>query len=43
LGITRAQIGDAGGIGNIGATTLGTPFASISAPRFWGVEVAAHF
>jgi iron complex outermembrane receptor protein len=31
------------GISNISATTLGTPFASISAPRFWGVEVAAHF
>jgi hypothetical protein len=30
-------------IGNISATTLGTPFASISTPRFWGVEVAAHF
>jgi len=31
------------GISNISATTLGTPFASISAPRFWGAEVAAHF
>jgi iron complex outermembrane recepter protein len=31
------------GISNISATTLGAPFASISAPRFWGVEVAAHF
>ncbi|HLZ98450.1 MAG TPA: TonB-dependent receptor, partial [Steroidobacteraceae bacterium] len=31
------------GISNISATTLGTPFASINAPRFWGVEVAAHF
>jgi iron complex outermembrane receptor protein len=31
------------GLSNISATTLGTPFASISAPRFWGIEVAAHF
>jgi iron complex outermembrane receptor protein len=31
------------GISNISATTLGTPFASISAPRLWGVEVSAHF
>jgi iron complex outermembrane receptor protein len=31
------------GVSNISATTLGTPFASISAPRFWGVEVSAHF
>jgi len=31
------------GISNISATTLGTPFASISAPRLWGVAVAAHF
>jgi iron complex outermembrane receptor protein len=28
---------------NISATTLGTPFASISAPRFWGVELGARF
>jgi iron complex outermembrane recepter protein len=31
------------GIGNISATTLGTPFAGISPPRLWGVEAAAHF
>jgi iron complex outermembrane receptor protein len=30
-------------ISNISSTTLGTPFASISAPRLWGVEVAMLF
>lgn len=31
------------GISNISTSTLGTPFASINAPRFWGVELGAHF
>ncbi len=39
----RAVLRYVTGISNISATTLGTPFTSISAPRFWGVEVAAHF
>lgn len=31
------------GINNITATTFGTPFASISEPRQWGVEVSLGF
>ena len=31
------------GINNISATVLGTPFAYISPPRFWGVEAGVHF
>ena len=31
------------GINNITATTLGTPFVNITAPRLWGVEAAVHF
>ena len=31
------------GINNISTSTLGTPNASINAPRFWGVELGAHF
>jgi iron complex outermembrane receptor protein len=31
------------GVQTISATTLGTPFSNITAPRFWGVEVGAHF
>ncbi|MBS0580901.1 MAG: TonB-dependent receptor [Proteobacteria bacterium] len=31
------------GVQNISVQTLGTPFASVSAPRFWGVELGAHF
>jgi iron complex outermembrane recepter protein len=31
------------GVQTISATTLGTPFANITAPRFYGVEVGAHF
>jgi iron complex outermembrane receptor protein len=31
------------GVQTISATTLGTPFTNITAPRFWGVEVGAHF
>jgi len=31
------------GINNITATVLGTPFAYISPPRFWGVEAGVHF
>ena len=31
------------GINNISATVLGTPFAYISPPRFWGLEVGVHF
>ena len=27
----------------ISATTLGTPFTNITAPRFWGVELGVHF
>jgi iron complex outermembrane receptor protein len=30
-------------LNNISTTTLGTPNASINAPRFWGVELGAHF
>jgi len=31
------------GIQTISATTLGTPFTNITAPRFWGAEVGVHF
>ncbi len=31
------------GVQTISATTLGTPFTNITAPRFWGVEIGAHF
>jgi hypothetical protein len=31
------------GVQTISATTLGTPFSNITAPRFYGVEVGAHF
>jgi iron complex outermembrane receptor protein len=31
------------GVQTISATTLGTPFSNITAPRFYGVEVSAHF
>ncbi len=31
------------GVGTISLQTLGTPFTNITAPRFWGVEVGAHF
>jgi iron complex outermembrane recepter protein len=31
------------GVQTISATTLGTPFTNITAPRFWGVEVGASF
>ncbi|HEX6832220.1 MAG TPA: TonB-dependent receptor [Rudaea sp.] len=31
------------GVNNITATTLGTPFASISQPRMWGVEFGVRF
>ena len=31
------------GVNNITATTLGTPFVNITAPRLWGVEAAVHF
>jgi iron complex outermembrane receptor protein len=31
------------GVNNISTTVLGTPSASITAPRFWGVEAALHF
>ena len=31
------------GIQLISATTLGTPFTNITAPRFWGAEVGVHF
>jgi iron complex outermembrane recepter protein len=31
------------GIGTISVPTLGTPFANITSPRFWGVELGAHF
>lgn len=31
------------GVQTISATTLGTPFTNITAPRFWGVELGAHF
>lgn len=27
----------------ISATTLGTPFSNITAPRFWGMELGIHF
>jgi iron complex outermembrane receptor protein len=31
------------GVNNITATTLGTPFVNITAPRMWGAEAAIHF
>ena len=31
------------GVQTISANTLGTPFTNITAPRFWGVELGAHF
>ncbi len=31
------------GINLITATTLGTPFTNITAPRFYGVEIGVHF
>ncbi len=31
------------GVNNITATTLGTPFTGITAPRLWGVEAAVRF
>jgi iron complex outermembrane receptor protein len=31
------------GVNNISTTVLGTPNASITAPRLWGVEAAVHF
>jgi len=31
------------GVQTISATTLGTPFTNITAPRFWGVELGARF
>ena len=31
------------GVQTISATTLGTPFTNITPPRFWGVELGAHF
>jgi iron complex outermembrane receptor protein len=31
------------GVNNITTGTLGTPFASISAPRLWGVEFGVKF
>jgi iron complex outermembrane receptor protein len=31
------------GVGSISIPTLGTPFSNITAPRFWGVEVGAHY
>jgi len=31
------------GVQTISSTTLGTPFTNITAPRFWGVEIGAHF
>ncbi len=31
------------GVNNISTTVLGTPFASISPPRMWGVELRAKF
>jgi iron complex outermembrane receptor protein len=31
------------GIQMISATTLGTPFTNITAPRFWGAELGVHF
>jgi iron complex outermembrane receptor protein len=31
------------GVNNITATTLGTPFVNITAPRLWGVEAAFRF
>ncbi len=33
----------AGSVQLISATTIGTPFTNISAPRFWGVELGVHF
>ena len=30
------------GVQTISATTLGTPFTTITAPRFYGVEVGAR-
>jgi iron complex outermembrane receptor protein len=31
------------GVQTISATTLGTPFSNITAPRFYGVELGVHF
>jgi len=31
------------GINNISTNTIGTPFASISPPRIYGVELSAKF
>jgi iron complex outermembrane receptor protein len=31
------------GVQTISATTLGTPFSGITAPRFYGVELGVHF
>jgi iron complex outermembrane receptor protein len=31
------------GVQTISATTLGTPFSNVTAPRFYGAEIAAHF
>ena len=31
------------GVGTISVPTLGTPFTSLTSPRFWGMEVGAHF
>jgi iron complex outermembrane receptor protein len=31
------------GIDTISENTLGTVFSNITAPRFWGVEIGAHF
>jgi iron complex outermembrane receptor protein len=31
------------GVDLISATTLGTPFSGLTAPRFYGVELAVHF
>jgi iron complex outermembrane receptor protein len=31
------------GVNNITATTLGTPFVNITAPRLWGVEASVRF
>jgi iron complex outermembrane recepter protein len=31
------------GVQLISATTIGTPFSNITAPRFWGLELGVHF
>ena len=31
------------GVQTISAGKLGTPFANITPPRFWGVELGVHF